>query len=540
VSLARTPLTEERSIPRLDAGVAADSADSPAATNVKTVAQGGLVQLAGQGAFRLLNFVFVAVAFRVLGPAAFGLYRQVTQVLQIAGQVASGGFQFAALRTIAQARARRNPGAVRGATRAGLLGSIVISSVVLLGILFGAEALGQLFSDSPAQARDTTHLLLLGAIYVPLVAVTQVLTFATMASRSMKPSVLVNDVIQPGALFVIGVGLLLMGFGVVGLVSGVAASAGVGLLAAIWFWRRSLSPDERHARPTVQAGPMVRFALPQAGVKLLNMRTVAPGILILGVTRSDAEVGLFALAVSLQGIALLFSQAILNTWTATVANLHGRGETAQLQSLYQTINRWSATYSFPILAALIVQPDTFVYFFGGQFIREAAVLTSILAIGTLFSVGTGPCATVVSMTGWPAVNLMNSVGAMALYVGAAIFVVPAHGAVGMAVIDATVTALINICRVVEARVLVGIQPYGASFLKPVIATLCATAVLLMWKLLPGDGVGIGVLGLLAAGACYLLVLWMLGIDPEERLVYERVKGRLLGMLAARRPRAAHP
>lgn len=496
------------------------------------------MQLAGQGSFRVLSFVFVAVAFRVLGPAAFGVYRQVTQVLQIAGQVGSGGFQFATLRTIAQARAQRRIGAVRGATRAGLLGSVAISSVVFLGIVFGAEALGRLFSDSPVQAGDVADLLRLGVIYIPLVAVAQVLTFATMASGSMKPSVMVNDVIQPGALLVLGVGLLLVGFGVAGLVASMAVSAAIGAIVAIWYWRRDLSPEERHAPPVAQVGPMVRFALPQAGVKLLNMRTLAPGILILGVTRSDAEVGLFALAVSLQGIALLFSQAILNIWTATVANLHGRGETAQLQSLYQTVNRWSATYSFPILAALIVQPETFVYFFGGHFIREAAILTSILAIGTLFSVGTGPCATVVSMTGWPSVNLMNSVGAMALYVGAAALVVPTHGAVGMAVIDAVVMALINICRVVEARLLVGIHPYGASFVKPVIATLCATAVLLMWKLVPGDGVGTGVLGLLAAGACYLLVLWKLGIDPEERFVYERIRGRLLGVLPARQPRGA--
>jgi O-antigen/teichoic acid export membrane protein len=533
-----TPTAQRRSIPRPDSDSAVQPAGSATATNVKTVARGGLVQLAGQGSFRLLSFVFVAVAFRVLGPAAFGLYRQVTQVLQIAGQVASGGFQFAALRSIARARTQHSPGAVRGATRAGLLGAAVISFVVLLGILFGSEALGRLFSDSAAQAWDTARLLRLGAIYVPLVAVTQVLTFATMASGSMKPSVMVNDVIQPGALFVVGVGLLLMGFGVSGLVIGVAASAAVGFVAATWYWRRDRSPEERHAAPIATPGPMVRFALPQAGVKLLNMRTVAPGILILGVTRTDAEVGLFALAVSLQGIALLFSQAILNTWTATVANLHGRGETAQLQSIYQTINRWSATYSFPILAALIIQPDTFVYFFGGRAIPEAALLTSILAIGTLFSVGTGPCATVVSMTGWPAVNLANSVGAMTLYIGAAVFVVPTRGAVGMAVIDAAVTALINICRVVQARVLVGVQPYGPSFLKPVLATLCAAAVLLTWKLVPGEGVATGVAGLLVAGTCYVLVLWKLGIDPEERFVYERIRGRLAGILAARRPRGA--
>jgi O-antigen/teichoic acid export membrane protein len=504
--------------------------------HVTRVARGGLVQLAGQAAFRVLSFVFVALAFRMLGAAAFGIYRQITVVLQIAGQLATGGFQFAALRSIAKARADGSPGAARGALRTAVLGSLILSIVVFLAIFLGADALGNAFSNAPAWIDQKVDLLRLGALYVPLIALTQVLTFATMASGSMKPSVMVNDVIQPAALFILAVMLLLMGFGVAGLVGSMTVSAGIALVAAIHYWRRGLPEDERHAAPIIHAGPMVRFALPQAGVKLLNMRTVAPGILILGVLRGDAEVGLFALAVSLQGIALLFSQAILNTWTATVADLHGRGEKARMQSLYQTINRWSATYSFPVVAALIVQPETFVRLFAGRPLPDAVLLTSILAVGTLFSVGTGPCATVVSMTGWPTVNLANSIGAMGLYVGAAAFVVPAHGVVAMALIDSAVTVLINICRVIQARVLVGVQPYGPSFWKPVVATLCFTAVLLAWKMVPGVGLVRGIVGLLVAGACYVLALWKLGTDPEERFVYEGIRAKLADMLAAAKAR----
>lgn len=521
------PILGERSV----------SPSSAAAANARNVARGGLVQLLGQGSYRVLSVVFIAVAFRVLGPAAFGLYRQVTQVLLIAGQVAAGGFQFATLRHIAQARAQGNPGGVRGATRVGLLGAVVLSTGVLIGILVGADALAGLFADAPSHVSDTARLFRVGAIYVPLVAIAQVLTYATMASRSMGPSVMVNDVIQPAALFAISVGFLIAGFGVEGLVISAAVSAGIALVAAMRYWWRDLSPAERNADAEAQPGLMVRFALPMAGAKLLSMRTVAPGILILGMTRSDAEVGMFALAISLQTIARFFSQALLNIWTATVADLHGRGETGQLKSLYQTINRWSATYSFPIIAALVIQPETFVHIFGGSFMAQAAVVTSILAVGTLFSVGTGPCATLVSMTGRPAVNLVNSIGAMVLYVGGAVFVVPGYGIVGMAVVDAGVTALINVCRVIQAKVLVGIQPYGRSFLKPVYATLVAAGVLLAWKLVPVKGTVTGIVGLIAAGASYLLVLRKLGIDPEERFVYERAKGRLVRMVSAARTRS---
>jgi hypothetical protein len=94
----------------------------------------------------------------------------------------------------------------------------------------------------------------------------------------------------------------------------------------------------------------------------------------------------------------------------------------------------------------------------------------------------------------------------------------------MAVVDAFVTALVNSARVVEAKLLVGVQPFGRSFLKPVTATLVAAAVLLAWRLVPG-GLAVEIAGVVVAAAVYLGVLRALGLDPEERHVWERIKAR---------------
>ena len=82
--------------------------------------------------------------------------------------------------------------------------------------------------------------------------------------------------------------------------------------------------------------------------------------------------------------------------------------------------------------------------------------------------------------------VVNSAVGVALYVAGGFWVVPDHGAVGMAAVDAVVTAVINSARVVEAKLLVGVQPFGKSFAKPVIATAVGTATVLLWKLVPGD------------------------------------------------------
>ena len=122
-----------------------------------------------------------------------------------------------------------------------------------------------------------------------------------------------------------------------------------------------------------------------------------------------------------------------------VVDIYERGDLKRLQSLYQTINRWVATFSMPFFAALILQPELFVAIIAGQQGAGAVVLVPILAAGNIFFVGTGPSGYLLSMTGRPGISLANAVVAICLYVGLGILIVPQYGAIGMAVVDAAVT-----------------------------------------------------------------------------------------------------
>jgi O-antigen/teichoic acid export membrane protein len=270
---------------------------------------------------------------------------------------------------------------------------------------------------------------------------------------------------------------------------------------------------------------MVRFALPQAGASLLGVQTLGLGVIILGVLSTNVQVGLFGVALSLQGPGTVFLGGIVNIWAPVVSDLHERGEIRRLGALYQTINRWIATFSFPVFVALILEGDLFVRLFAGPEGRGAADIVAVLAIGNFFYTGTGPTGYVLSMTGRPGVNFVNSIVAAALYVALGAWLVPRHGALGMAVVDAIVTALVNSARVVEARLLVGVQPFGRTFAKPILASLAGAVVLLAWRVVPWEGTPAEIVGLALGAAVYLATLGVLGVDAEERMVLERIRRR---------------
>ncbi len=366
----------------------------------------------------------------------------------------------------------------------------------------------------------------MGAAYVPLFAFMQVLRYCTQAYKTMVPSVMAGNIVQPAARFVLGVAALATISKIEGAVLTFSLSFGVGAIVAGVYFRRMLTERERAAVPISRPGPMIRFALPQAGSSLLGIQSLGLGILVLGATSTNFQVGLFAIGLSLQGPGSVFLSGIVNIWAPVVSDLYDKGEIARLDSLYKTITRWverrSRSRSSPRSSSKRISSSGCS---SPSAVEEAAPVVAILALGNLFYTGTGPTGYVLSMTGRPGVNFINSIVAVGVYAALGAMVVPEHGAVGMAWVDAGVTAAVNLVRVLEAKVLVGVQPFGKSMLKPIGATVVGAAVLLAWRLVPGESIAIQIAGIVVAAAAYLGVLAVLGIDPEERAVWNRIKRR---------------
>lgn len=498
-----------------------------AAGDVDTIVRGGSVQVIGQIVSRNLSFFFGAIFVRILDKASFGLYRVVVQILSNAGQLGIAGFNYAAMRWAARARGNEVRGGIKGAAIVGVSGAAIVSGLVVVGLLVFAEPLARVFENEPRNRPEVVDLIRLGAVYVPLFALLQVLRYVTQAFKTMVPSVMAGNIVQPAVRFVLATAALLAFESVTGAIVALNISVAVAVVVAIWYVVRMLGPEELRSRPVFEVGAMTRFAFPQAGASLLGVQTLGVGLLILASYSGRVEAGIFAIALALQGPGNVFLGGIVNIWAPVVADLHGRGEMERLDSLYKTINRWIVTFSFPVYAALLIMPEVFATAFAGDDAGGVAPVLAVLAIGNIFYSGTGPTGYVLSMTGRPGINFINSVVAVALFVGLGIVVAPDHGALGIAVVDAIVTALVNSARVIEARYLVGVQPFGRTFYKPVVATLIGAAVLLLWKLLPVDSLIFDGVGIAVAAAVYVFVLKRLGIDEEERHVIDRIRARAL-------------
>lgn len=515
----------------------AKSRPRASALDVRTVAKGGVIQFFGMGARRASSLLFVAIAIRLLGVDGYGVYRQIAQFLWMTGTGATLGFDAALLRSIAQARARGKTAAVWDASRTAVVSVLVASTIILLFLWVAADPIAGIFADGPSRREEMTYLTRLGAAYVPLFALTQVLNTGMVGYKTVLPSVLVGSVLQPVSFLFLSTAAILAGYGVAGAVGALSVSALLSLFAASLFFRRLLRSDGpptsgsgRDAETISSFRSMTAFALPRAGSRALVLG--GAGTLVLGILGTDRDVALFTVAISLQSIVLIFPQALIGIWQPMVVDLAERGEAERLRALYQTVNRWVTSGSFGFIVALIVLPEPFVTILGGEAVQEAALLTSIIAFGTLFQVGTGPSGMLITMVGYPTINLVNSLAIVSLYALGAWLIVPDHGVVGMAVIHGAATAVSNLVLVLAAKRLTGLLPFGWSFFKPLTSTLLGGCVLSFWRIFLERSLPLDVVGIVLTGAVYVGSLWMMGMDAEDRIVYERIRARL------RKPRGA--
>jgi O-antigen/teichoic acid export membrane protein len=497
------------------------------ARDVATAAKGGLIQIVGQITHRSLAFFFTVLAVRVLGPAGFGLYQVIVQLLEFLSQLGLLGFNYAAMRFIAKARVAGDFGAVKGTIRVSLASTAIASGVIVAVVLTTADLIAERFGGSAAQIDRFAFLLRAGILFVPFFACMQIFRYATQAYKTMAPSVWVGNVLQPSLRLIVLAGLLFGGLGVTAAVASDVVSMGIAALASIFVFRRVITDQERHARARTSARPIIRFALPQSGTALLGLQTLGLGVILLGLFNTNEQAGLFAIALALQGPADLTLSGVVNIWAPMVTDLYDQGAMKRLDSLYKTITRWIATAALPVSAAMVIEADLFARLLGGDEAVEAAPIVAILAIGNVFHTSTGPAASVLSMTGRPGVNFIDSSVAVAIYALLGWIVIPRYGAMGMAWVHSSVTAGLNLTRVLQAKLLVGVQPFGRSLFKPVVATAAGAATTLVWKAFTPESIANSIAGLAMGALVYLALLRVFGMDAEERYVWSLLKARTL-------------
>ena len=490
--------------------------------NVLTMAKGGSILAAGRLFEFGGRFIIAFLLARLLGAEQYGLYNLALSTATIVAGIAGLGLDSAMIRYVAILASKRDQAGVWGTLQVGIGGAVAMSVLMSAGLFVLAGPIAENLFGEPQLAA----LLQLFSVIVPFLALSDALVGVAHGFKKMSYTALAQNFVQLlvrvgliGSFAFIGLNAFLTAVAF-GLADVAASIVLIYLLNKNFPWRRPLNSARYDIRE------IANYSLPLWLSGLLSKFRKNLQTILLGSLSSVTNVGIFTLVNRINLVGRVTYLSMVTSVKPVIAELYGRGELAQMGSLYQTATRWTFTLNLPLFLVMVLFPQTLLSIFGQSFVGGAMAL-SVLACAELINAGTGICGSIIDMTGYTKIKFANSVLWIILSLSLNFLLIPGWGVLGAAMAATISMATINFLRVLEVWLLLRLLPYNLSFIKPIAAGLTALSMtLILDRWFPADTnlLYTALHGMLVFGV-YAGVLLLLGLAPEDRTVLARTYQR---------------
>jgi len=494
--------------------------------NLISVASGGGITLAGKMFTNLSRLVTAVLLARLLGAEQYGMYQLALNAGTLVAGFALLGMDTALVRFVAISAGRRDKASLLGTLEIGIGIPALVS--VLTGV--GLFALAYPVADQIFHDPRLTPLLQLVSLSVPFLTLSDALVGAVRGFKNMEYPVIAQFIAQPLVRMIL--------IGIVALIGLTVSQAivifAIGELVAtamLLYYLHKLFPLSPLFPARRDFRAIMGYAVPDWLAGMLDRFGGNIQALLIGSLDTLAGVGIFAVAAQINVIGHDFYSSVNIAARPFIAELHDRGEREQLERMYQAATKWSLLVNLPLFLTLIVFPIPILSIFGQSFEGGATALI-VLAWGNLVDVSTGMCGTLLNMTGYTKLKLINNTIIIALDLVLNILLIPIWGIVGAAAAVLIAQGVVNILRMIQVYVLLHLRPYNLSFLKPVIAGCVAFAsTLALRNLLPEETNLLYVIPqILALFAVFAGAVLAMGLSAEDRLLLGRLRKKILNFL----------
>ncbi len=320
--------------------------------------------------------------------------------------------------------------------------------------------------------------------------------------------------------------------GLVGLTLAWAVPYAVASVWSAWLFRRFLKRrgTMEHTEPTKSYKELRRefwvFTWPRSITRISQMAIQRMDIILIAAMRSPKEAAIYTAATRFVALGQFGTQAIQQVLQPKFTALLANHERESLKEVYRISAAWSMLVSWPMYVGVAAAPMVYLGLFGQEYVDNGVAVVLLMALGMMFAVATGPCDTLLLMSGRSALSLGNSLLALTLDLVLCVILIPRMGITGAALAWAIAVTSRALLATLQVQFSMSILSFGRAALVAAGANvLCFGVPLVITELF----VDLNVLSLLVVLAfcfpLYALVLWLarnvLMLDVLRALVRRR-------------------
>lgn len=388
-----------------------------------SILRSGLKLFGGRSATLLVGFVAITVFARELGVAVLGAFFLFQAVLSVVTLCTDLGLRGAVVKRISEGRP---PGEVLStAAVLQLLLFLPIAAVLLtfggpVAAFVGADVVGLLLLTAVLQAGGRlTDVVLQGELHIGRAATVELLQKVVYA--------------------VVGVWLVLAGFGIRGPIYGLLAGYAAMLLAGV------AGMDARPRRPSAgTARSLVRYARFNAVNRIGGVGYSWIDVVVIGLFLSNAHVGAYEVAWKVAALVMVFGDALSTAAFPKLSEYAGNGELDRIEAAFPRLVTLSLAVVVPALfGTLALSREILGIAFGPEYVLAAVALVALMA-NNLSSGFYRIVARTLQALDRPDMDARSVVASLALNVVFNLALVPRFGLLGAAVGTSTASLLGNL------------------------------------------------------------------------------------------------
>jgi O-antigen/teichoic acid export membrane protein len=483
----------------------------------EAIALSGSAVLLASGFGNGLNYAFGIFLARTLGAEEFGLFALVLTIFNMVTLTVIFGMDIGATKFVSHHLGEGQQHKAKESLLAAASIAFGSGFVAAIGLALLAHPIAVTLYNKP----DLVQSLLIFSTAIPLATVTAVLISTLQAYQTVRYTILVKYIWEPIGKFILAGILLWAGFQLLGVLISIILVFAVSTVlslryvyrvawggsGSLWLW------SGREART------LVSFCFPLVISKLVGVVAPRSDILILGYWANAQEVGIYLAAFQTAATMALIVAAFDTSLGPIMSRAWSQQDMVRMKDSYQAVSRLSIMAALPLFCFLILFPSEILRVFGLEFTRGSVALM-VLAFGQVFNTATGSANTILLMSGQSRFVMTNTVVMGVVLLVATATVIPFWGITGAAIAASTTFILTNVIRVIQVWRLYQVQPYTWDLMKPITAAIGSAGIILMLHMsavsLPSPVLG------LALGMLYLSGLLLLGINQQDRLVFQSI------------------
>ncbi|MFQ5721423.1 MAG: flippase, partial [Candidatus Aminicenantales bacterium] len=174
----------------------------------------------------------------------------------------------------------------------------------------------------------------------------------------------------------------LLGYGVFGIALSHTVAMVLTFFLAFYFLERKLYPALKpKIKPVLMGRELIAFSAPLLFAGFMSTIIMWTDTLMLGYFGSAANVGIYNVALNTAWFLFLLPAALATLFLPVITELHAKGKSKDLESVYKTVTKWIFYFDFPLLLLFMLFPGQILnVIFGSEFVLGYAAL-GILSLG---------------------------------------------------------------------------------------------------------------------------------------------------------------